>query len=769
MAGAQTTLSLQDKLTGPLMKMMKAMDSTISTMEQMDQTTVNLDQKSLANARRNITNAAADMERLKTSMENSAGSTPKATQAQDKFNESVNRGLPGLISLAAGVLGAVGAFKALSATKSFFQDVIGRGVNFHAFKQSSEVAFKTFLGDAEKAQTYMDNMYAFALKTPFAYPDLLESSRNLIAFGISAENTFPIMQAIGNAVAAVGGSNADMQNMAEIFGVIQAQGKITAMEVNRLAKYGINAYEVLGEAAGVSAGEMKNQISNGAVGAGQAIEGLVGAIDKRFGGLMEGVKDTWVGAIDSMNSARRNIGVALMEDFMVEGGPLITVVQNLTNFFKQIPQYIGPAVAAFLPLVVVFNETFADGRLDAILTNLGTNLYFMANMISILGQHALWVAGVFADNWSWIGPLITTIAIPLGILVGALIAVKMATFLWGIAMGGVNAVMLASPITWIILAIVAVIVLVIQAFIHWGDQVAMVIGFIAGLFAALGAAVYNRVAYMWNHFASFAEFLINLFIDPTYAVKKLIYDMVKMILDNMAAVGGSFDKVADILGQAFVSGANIAITAINWIIKALNLIPGVNIGEMSKISPGAGGVLSNRMKNFANNLEAPTSDKNVVSIKRMENKNISDAFGAGNAFGKSMSNKATDGLTGMADKLKGLTDAPGGAGTNSDISGMMDMPMGMDGSGLSANPTGGKLDKIGKIDDEINIADEDIKLLKDLADRTSIQTFRTLNPTNNFSFGDVTVREDADIDKIVDKLNKKLQQDADSGTDGVYA
>src|SRR5690606_12674632 len=115
------------------------------------------------------------------------------------------------------------------------------------------------------AKQYMDDMYAFALKTPFAYPDLLESSRNLIAFGVAAENTFPIMQAIGDAVAAVGGGNAEMKNMADIFGQIQAQGRITAMEVNRLSQYGINAFEILGEAAGMSAAEMRKEISKGAV------------------------------------------------------------------------------------------------------------------------------------------------------------------------------------------------------------------------------------------------------------------------------------------------------------------------------------------------------------------------------------------------------------------------------------------------------------------------------------------------------------------------
>ncbi|KFZ41871.1 hypothetical protein [Anoxybacillus sp. KU2-6(11)] len=57
MAGVQTTLALNDKLTGPLMKMIRAMDATIRVMEKMDASATQLDTKGLAKARKAITNA----------------------------------------------------------------------------------------------------------------------------------------------------------------------------------------------------------------------------------------------------------------------------------------------------------------------------------------------------------------------------------------------------------------------------------------------------------------------------------------------------------------------------------------------------------------------------------------------------------------------------------------------------------------------------------------------------------------------------------------
>ncbi|WP_236930853.1 hypothetical protein [Geobacillus sp. JS12] len=83
MAGVQTTLALNDKLTGPLMKMIRAMDATIRVMEKMDASATQLDTKGLAKARKAITNASADLERLVLASKQSADAL---TPLQSKFS-----------------------------------------------------------------------------------------------------------------------------------------------------------------------------------------------------------------------------------------------------------------------------------------------------------------------------------------------------------------------------------------------------------------------------------------------------------------------------------------------------------------------------------------------------------------------------------------------------------------------------------------------------------------------------------------------------------
>lgn len=720
------------------MKMIKSIDKTTQSMEKLDKSTNAIED--------NTSQASSSIQKLENATKGAGDSANKSADQQEKLNNSINNGLPGMGKMVTGLLAAVGAYKAFSAAKGLLSDIFSQGVDFHAFRQASEMAFTTFLGDAETAKQYMDNMYSFALTTPFAYPDLLESSRNLIAFGIEAENTFPIMQAIGDAVAGIGGGAYEMQSMAEIFGVIQSQGKLTLMEVNRLSKHGVNAIEMLADASGSTGEEIRSQISSGAIDAGTALTSLVEGMDKQFGGLMAGVKGTWAGSIDSMKSAMRNAGVAMMEDFME---PLTRGIHNITEAFKLIPKYIGPAVAAFLPLIDMINEAFELGKFNGFFSFLGAALTTTAFMFSAVAEGALWLFTIFSEYWPIMAlglAAITAIYLP-----------AMLAGLWAMVQPLIVQAALWAVIHWPITLIVLAVVALIAILMHFGVTSEQILGFVGGLFFALGASIYNIVAHIHNIFAMFAEFLINLFIDPVYAVKKLFYDWVKESIDMIGALAGSFEGAADVLANVFVTAANVAIGGINMLIKALNKIPGVNIGEVGELEASTTSIISDGLKNFADGLTAPTSDKNVVATPRMELKNIPDAAKSGYAAGSNISMPSLGGL-GLGGQQPGF-EMP-----NIDMGNTMTdaTPKG------AGNPTGGKLDSIGKIDDDINIADEDLKLMLEMADRKSVQNFRSLNPSTNFT-GPITIREDADLDKLATKIASKWQEDADASTEGVYA
>lgn len=198
------------------------------------------------------------------------------------------------------------------------------GIEYKAFKQSSKQAFGVLLGSAEAATEHMDKIMAFAKTTPFAFPDLVSANRKMVAFGMESNKTFSVLEAVSNAVAAMGGNASNIENLSDIFAKIQANGKISREEINRLSDEGINAMAIMANKSGVSMDEMSDRITKGSVKSGDAIDMLVDGImngtdgiaghTAKMGGSLGALKDTWEGAVDSMKGAWRRLGDSVISE-----------------------------------------------------------------------------------------------------------------------------------------------------------------------------------------------------------------------------------------------------------------------------------------------------------------------------------------------------------------------------------------------------------------------------------------------------------------------
>lgn len=758
-ATVTSTLKMYDAMTRPLKNLTQGMNLLVSTMQQMQNATernTNID-KALLAAKNQIAYAEADIRR----------SIEESERAQRKFRDEVDRSSrsAGILeqsfgSLATKVGSLVAGYMGINKIKNSLSDLLSTGVNFHAFKQQSESAFTTFLGDAEKAKKYMDNMYDFALTTPFAYPELLKSSRNLIAFGIQAEHTFPIMKAIGDTVAAIGGDNQELMGLAEVFGAIQVSGKISMMEVNRLGLYGVNAIDMLAKQSGVTADEMKKQISKGAVGAGTAITTLVEGMDKQFGDSMKGVKATIVGSFDSMKSAWRNAGTKIVEPFIK---PLTNLIQNITNTFKQLPTLIGPAVQAFSPLIDMLNNAFEAGKFEPFFKVMSIGLQTISWLLSGVGMAAIWLAEVIAEYW----PIITAFLVAWGMTYLPMVA--SAAYKAAIALMNVARAWLAAlgPIGLVALAI-GIVILVLKIF---GVTTEQVLGVVFGLFGALFVSIYNGIAIIWNTILMFAEFIANIFVDPVYAVKKLFHDLAKYFIDKMYNMALS---VENFTGE-FMKGINVAINwgiqKINTFINAMNKIPGFNISTISfKTDPTNIHSVSDTFKKMSDAMDKvkPESDKDVFdwSKYKMEEKDVLGGFKKGWDIGTGIGEKLGD--------VFSLPDLNMPSADDFNFDGLGDLedgllnPLGDGKKGKQGKkPNIGKVDRVGKIDDTVDISSEDLKVMRDLAEMKSIQNFVTLTPTVEVTTGDIN--NGYDIDTIIRRIEKSLEEEIASAAKGVYS
>ena len=180
-------------------------------------------------------------------------------------------------------------------------------VDLNSSLEQSKIAFTTMLGSAENADKFLKELQQFAAKTPFEFPDLVDASKRMFAFGFESKQVVPLLTAVGNAVAAVGGGRDVINGVTLALGQMRAKGKVSAEEMGQLAERGIPAWEMLANKLGVDIPKAMEMTSKGLVKAETFIEAFQEGVEKKFGGMMEKQAVTFEGAMstikDSLNMA----------------------------------------------------------------------------------------------------------------------------------------------------------------------------------------------------------------------------------------------------------------------------------------------------------------------------------------------------------------------------------------------------------------------------------------------------------------------------------
>src|SRR5690606_5575726 len=115
------------------------------------------------------------------------------------------------------------------------------------------------------------------------------------------------LDAITDAVAAAGGNSQTLSEISFIMAQIAAAGKITGQDLIQFGQRGINAAELIGKAMGKTGAEIREMITAGALDAGEALDALAAGMAASFDGAALNVKDTWLGAIDRVKGASRDL------------------------------------------------------------------------------------------------------------------------------------------------------------------------------------------------------------------------------------------------------------------------------------------------------------------------------------------------------------------------------------------------------------------------------------------------------------------------------
>lgn len=447
---------------------------------------------------------------------------------------------------------------------------------------------------------------------------------------------------------------------------------------------------------------------------------------------------------------------------------IFSAADDINSKFNEMPMTWGQiwqsmqntALIAFQPVLQRLNDlanseafqTFIQGAIEAMAT--------LANILLNVFEVAASVGAFIGDNWSIIAPIIYGVIAALGAylaimgIVNAITAISAAidatkaaadalaagqTFLWTVQQYGLNAALAACPITWIIvliIALIAIIFAVCNAIAKMTGIANSGFGVITGgvnvviqFFKNLGLTVANIALGIGNAIAALASNMMTAFHNAICSVQSWFYNLL-----------------------------STALSVIEGICSALNKLPFVEF-DYSGISSAADDYAA-KASEAAGNKEDYQSisdafNEGFTTFDAFQDGWASDAFNAGAAWGDGIADKVSNfslsdvfgqtDIPNVGDYTSGFNDAIANSGVGDSI-GNID-------------------DNTGKIKDSLDVTEEDLKYLRDIAEQESINRFTTaevtINQTNNNN-----VSSDTDLDGFITALDDAMGEAIDEVTNG---
>ena len=349
-------------------------------------------------------------------------------------------------------------------------------------------------------------------------------------------------------------------------------------------------------------------------------------------------------------------------------------------------------------------------------------------VLALIGQGAQWIY----DNWSMIAPVFWGLA---AAALGYAVALGIQTAATWIANGAAQAfftTLLTNPLFWIALAIGVVV----AAIYKWVQSVGgLKVAWLICVNAVLTAWDWVKIGFMTGVY-----FVMNL-----WNRLQLAFYTTSVNIQNF--MGDMKAGVLTIL-QNMVNGA---IDIINGFINTLNKIPGVSIDAIEKVTFGT----TAQMENDAAK-QARAAD--LAAYQDQINSQIAERDSALSAM-KAEARAATAQREAEIAAAKAESAVAGNGSTEPDWSAYANTDPGDIGNV-------DRVGSVGSIDEDVNIADEDLKFLRDVAEMRYVQNFVTLTPTVAV---DAKISEKVDVDEVVDKIERRLETEFEAAAEGVYA
>lgn len=239
--------------------------------------------------------------------------------------------------------------------------LIGYGVKIAADMEQAKVGFTTMLGSAEKAESFIKDLQAFAASTPFEFAGLQQSASKLIAVGVEANRVIPLMTVLGDATSAVGTGAEGIDRAVMALTQMQQKGKVTGEEMLQLVEAGIPAWDALASKMGVDVATAQDMVSKGQVKVNDlfgALEGRAGPALQRVNGMMEEQSKTFTGMLSNLKDT-------FDQQLGAMAGPVMEalkgVLPSITKLVETTIKAVTPILAEGAAGIGRFVDAFKNG------------------------------------------------------------------------------------------------------------------------------------------------------------------------------------------------------------------------------------------------------------------------------------------------------------------------------------------------------------------------------------------------------------------------
>ena len=447
---------------------------------------------------------------------------------------------------------------------------------------------------------------------------------------------------------------------------------------------------------------------------------------------------------------------------------IFSAADDINSKFESMPMTWGQmwqsmqntALIAFQPVLQRLNDlanseafqTFVQGAIEAMAT--------LANILLNVFDLAVSIGTFIGDNWSIIAPIVYGIVAALtayiaisaivaaingvmamaeGVKAAAQMMATGATFAETAAQQGLNAALMACPLTWIIMLILALIVVIFAVC----NAIAKMTGIANSGFGVITGGVNVVIQFFKNLGLTVANIALG------------IGNAIAALASNMMT---AFHNAICSIQSWFYNLLSTALSVIEGICAALNKLPFVEF-DYSGISSAADDYAA-KASEAAGNKEDYQSisdafNEGFTTFDAFQDGWASDAFNAGAAWGDGVADKVSNfslsdvfgktDIPNVGDYTSGFADAIANSGVGDGI-GNID-------------------DNTGKIKDSLDITEEDLKYLRDIAEQEAINRFTTaevtINQTNNNN-----VSSDTDLDGFITALDDAMGEAIDEVTNG---